>query len=189
MAYRAGFQEAKYNVIITLDADLQDDPTAIPILLKKLQQGYDLVIGWRTRRCEGFGKKIFSRIYNFLNSVLFGTRLHDHDCGLKGFRREVVDQMRLEKQYHRYMPVLAHARGFKITEAPVLQRERHWGKTRYKWTRIFRGFLDFLVVFYTVKLDRKLSPDDQGVIPNGVIEKILEHERREKDENTVLRHL
>jgi len=145
-ALDAGFAAAKGEYIITLDADLQDDPHEIPKLLAKLEEGFDLVSGWKRHRQDPWGKVIGSRIFNYVVRRLTGVRLHDHNCGMKAYRREVVREVRLYGEMHRLATVLAAGRGFRVAEVPVHHRPRAFGRSKYGPSRAVKGVLDLLTV-------------------------------------------
>jgi glycosyltransferase involved in cell wall biosynthesis len=147
-ALSAGFEAAQGDVVVTMDADLQDDPSEIPHLLAKLSEGYDLVSGWKCDRRDPFARRIFSRVYNRVTSLVTGVRLHDMNCGLKIYRAEVLQNVRLYGDMHRFVPVLAHHLGFRTTEIPVNHRPRLNGRSRYGIERYTRGFFDLLTVAY-----------------------------------------
>jgi len=144
----AGFDQAHGETVVTIDGDLQDDPAEIPRLLAKLDEGFDLVSGWKTRRRDPLSRRILSRIFNRVTSAFSGVRLHDMNCGLKAYRAEVVHGLRLYGELHRFIPVLAHYRGFRIAELPVNHRPREHGRSRYGVERYVRGFLDLLTVSF-----------------------------------------
>jgi glycosyltransferase involved in cell wall biosynthesis len=147
-ALQAGFLEARGETIVTIDADLQDDPAEIPKLLAKLDEGFDLVSGWKTRRNDAFLRRLFSRWFNWATAVVSGVRLHDVNCGLKAYRAEVLQGIRLYGELHRFIPVLAAYRGFRIAEIPVNHRPRQHGDSRYGPERYLRGFFDLLSVTF-----------------------------------------
>lgn len=147
-ALDAGFTEAAGDVVVTIDGDLQDDPAEIPRLLAKLDEGYDLVSGWKTERRDPISRRVLSRIFNAVSGRISGVRLHDLNCGLKAYRAEVVDGLRLYGELHRFIPVLAHYRGFRVTEVAVRHRPRAVGRSRYGMERYLRGFLDLLTVTF-----------------------------------------
>ena len=147
-ALQAGFLHARGDVIVTIDADLQDDPAEIPMLLAKLDEGYDLVSGWKSQRRDPFVRRFLSKIFNWLIVLLSGVHLHDVNCGLKAYRAEVVQGMRIYGELHRFIPVLAHFRGFRITEVAVNHRARVHGRSRYGPERYVRAFLDLLTVTF-----------------------------------------
>jgi glycosyltransferase involved in cell wall biosynthesis len=147
-ALRAGFDQAQGDTVVTIDGDLQDDPAEIPRLLAKLDEGFDLVSGWKTRRRDPLSRRILSRIFNRVTGAFSGVHLHDMNCGLKAYRAEVVHGLRLYGELHRFIPVLAHYRGFRIAELPVNHRPREHGRSRYGVERYLRGFLDLLTVSF-----------------------------------------
>jgi dolichol-phosphate mannosyltransferase len=144
----AGFDQARGEIVVTIDGDLQDDPAEIPRLLAKLDEGFDLVSGWKAHRRDPLSRRLLSRIFNFVTSRFSGVRLHDMNCGLKAYRAEVVHGLRLYGELHRFIPVLAHYRGFRIAELPVNHRPREHGRSRYGLERYVRGFLDLLTVSF-----------------------------------------
>jgi glycosyltransferase involved in cell wall biosynthesis len=147
-ALQAGFLEAKGDLVITIDADLQDDPAEIPKLLMKLDEGFDLVSGWKTRRNDPFARRLFSRIFNWSTGVISGVRLHDVNCGLKAYRAEVLQGLRIYGELHRFIPVLASYQGYRVAEIPVNHRARQHGSSRYGPERYIRGFFDLLSVTF-----------------------------------------
>ena len=147
-ALQAGFEEAQGDVIVTIDGDLQDDPSEIPRLLAKLEEGFDLVSGWKTKRRDALTRRIPSKVFNAVTGSLSGLRLHDLNCGLKAYRAEVVGGLRIYGELHRFIPVLAHYRGFRVAELPVNHRPREHGRSRYGMERYVRGFLDLLTVTF-----------------------------------------
>jgi len=147
-ALAAGFGQALGEIVVTIDADLQDDPAEIPRLLVKLDEGFDLVSGWKTRRRDPLRRRVLSRIFNWVTGRMSGLRLHDMNCGLKAYRAEVVRGMPLYGELHRFIPVLAQYRGFRVAELPVNHRPREHGRSRYGVERYIRGFLDLLTVSF-----------------------------------------
>ena len=147
-ALSAGFNVASGEVVITLDADLQDDPAEIPHLVAKIEGGNDLVSGWKQNRKDGFIKNQTSKLFNSVTSAVAGLRLHDYNCGLKAYRSEVTRSVRIYGEMHRYIPALAHLEGFKVTEIPVRHHARRFGRTKYGPARFLNGFLDLLTVFF-----------------------------------------
>jgi glycosyltransferase involved in cell wall biosynthesis len=145
-ALAAGFEQAQGDVVVTIDADLQDDPAEIPRLLAKLDEGFDLVSGWKSRRADPFTRRFLSRVFNRLASAVSGLSLHDVNCGLKAYRAEVVHDLKIYGELHRFLPVLAHERGYRVAELPVNHRPRTHGRSRYGLERYLRGFLDLLTV-------------------------------------------
>jgi glycosyltransferase involved in cell wall biosynthesis len=147
-ALQAGFVEAQGETVVTIDGDLQDDPAEIPQLLAKLDEGFDLVSGWKTRRNDPWTRRLFSRIFNWAIKVVSGVRLHDVNCGLKAYRAEALRGLRLYGELHRFIPVLASYRGFRVAEIPVNHRPRQHGRSRYGPERYVRGFFDLLSVTF-----------------------------------------
>jgi len=145
-ALSAGIQAARGDLLCMMDADLQDDPAEVPAFLEKIAAGFDVVNGWKKERHDPWHKVFPSRIFNRMVSWLTGLRLHDHNCGLKCFRREVAAEIRLYGELHRFIPVLAHARGFKVAELEIRHRPRQFGESKYGVRRFLRGFLDLLTV-------------------------------------------
>ncbi|MCX6158890.1 MAG: glycosyltransferase family 2 protein [Ignavibacteriota bacterium] len=154
-ALAAGFKAAKGNYVITMDADLQDDPNEIPELIKTLQSGYDLVSGWKKVRYDPFIKRNTSKIFNYVTSKLSGVRLHDFNCGLKAYKKDVVKSLKVYGEMHRYLPALAHLSGFKVTEKIVKHHPRKFGKTKFGANRFVNGFLDVITVVFTNKYMKK----------------------------------
>ena len=185
-ALGAGFAQAHGDVIVTLDGDLQDDPAEIPHLLAKLDEGFDLVSGWKTRRRDPLRRRMLSRVFNTVTRWISGVRLHDMNCGLKAYRAEVVRGLRLYGELHRFIPVLAHHRGFRIAELPVNHRPRGHGRSRYGLERYLRGFLDLLTVSFIGRyrhrplhlfggLGLTLSVAGTGILVYLTIDKLLGH--------------
>ena len=145
-ALSAGFAAASGDIVITMDADLQDSPSEIPNLTAKINEGWDLVSGWKKRRHDPWHKTIPSRVFNWIVSSVSRLKLHDHNCGLKAYRADVTKEIRLYGEMHRFATVLAHARGFKVTEVPVEHRKRIHGKSKYGVSRFIKGLLDLLTV-------------------------------------------
>jgi dolichol-phosphate mannosyltransferase len=154
-ALDAGFAEASGDVVVTIDGDLQDDPAEIPRLLAKLDEGFDLVCGWKTERRDPLTRRVPSRVFNGVAGRVSGVRLHDMNCGLKAMRSEVADEIRLYGELHRFIPVLAHDRGFRVAEIPVNHRPREHGRSRYGMERYLRGFLDLLTVSFIGRYRRR----------------------------------
>jgi glycosyltransferase involved in cell wall biosynthesis len=156
-ALTAGFGMARGEIVVTLDADLQDDPGELPKLLAKLDEGYDLVGAWRVHRQDSIAKRWPSKFANATSSRLTGVDLHDINCGFKAYRREVVQELKLYGELHRFIPVLAHWKGFKVTEVPVTHHPRRFGSSKYGARRLGRGYIDFLsVLFLTSYLRRPM---------------------------------
>lgn len=149
-ALNAGFQAAQGDLVMTLDADLQDNPKEIPRFLKEIGNGVDVVSGWKQVRHDPWHKVGPSRVFNALVSKLTGVALHDHNCGFKCYRREIFREVRLYGELHRFIPVLAAARGWKVGEVVVDHRKRAHGVSKYGWWRIPKGFLDLLTVKFLI---------------------------------------
>ena len=154
-ALAAGFRAARYSIIVTMDGDLQDIPEQIPLLLEKLVEGYDLVSGWRYHRRDKLAKRIGSRIYNSVTSLLTGVRLHDINCGLKCYRREVLDEVMVYGERHRYIPVLASYRGFRLGEVKIEHAERVHGESRFGLERVLGGVFSLLTVILMTRYTNK----------------------------------
>jgi len=147
-ALAVGFREASGRAVITMDADLQDDPSEIPRMLAALEEGYDLVSGWKKERKDPLSKRLPSRVFNGVARAVTGLTLHDMNCGLKAYRAEVVKTIRIYGELHRYTPVLAHWAGFRVTEIPVRHHARKFGRTKYGVERFTRGFFDLITVLF-----------------------------------------
>ncbi|MFI5271995.1 MAG: glycosyltransferase family 2 protein [Ktedonobacterales bacterium] len=148
-ALLAGFKQAGGDVVFTMDADLQDDPAEIPAFLAKLNEGYDLVSGWKYPRHDPITKTLPSFVFNrLLVAKTTGVKLHDINCGFKAYRREVLDDIKLYGELHRFIPVLANQRGFRITEIKVHHHKRKYGKSKFGGKRFLRGILDLLMVLF-----------------------------------------
>jgi len=150
-ALQTGFTHATGDVIVTMDADLQDDPAEIINLLKKLDEGFDLVSGWKKKRQDPFIKKISSRFFNFITRVLTGIKIHDFNCGLKAYKKDVVKNIKVYGELHRYIPVLAKWQGYKVSEIIVKHHPRRYGKTKFGISRFFKGFIDLITVLFATR--------------------------------------
>lgn len=147
-ALMAGFESAQGEIIITMDGDLQDNPTEIPRLLAKLREDYDLVSGWKYHRLDPVTKTIPSQVWNLLLRATTGVSLHDFNCGFKAYRREVVRDMQLYGELYRYIPVFAHQKGYRVTEIPVAHRPRLHGNSKFGFKRFGRGLFDLLTILF-----------------------------------------
>ena len=154
-ALSAGFDYARGEMIVTIDGDLQDDPNDLPLLLARFRQGYHVVSGWKRERKDPKRRIIGSRIFNWLVSIVTGVKLHDHNCGFKLYDAEVFREIRLYGGLHRFVPVLAAARGFKVTEVAINHRTRPFGKSRYGFGRIPRGLLDLATVRFLTSFGQR----------------------------------
>lgn len=150
-ALSEGFKQARGERVITMDADLQDDPAEIPNLLKKLDEGFDLVSGWKKKRHDPITKKLPSRLFNFVTSLLSGISIHDFNCGLKAYRKEVLETIHIYGELHRFIPVIAHWQGFRVGEIPVQHHPRRFGKSKFGINRFFHGFLDLITVLFLTR--------------------------------------
>ncbi|HXI88747.1 MAG TPA: glycosyltransferase family 2 protein [Blastocatellia bacterium] len=154
-ALAAGFRAARYDIIATLDGDLQDIPEELPLLLNQLEEGYDLVSGWRYHRRDKLSRRMGSKFYNWVTSLLTGVRLHDINCGFKCYRREVLDEVMVYGERHRYIPVLASYRGFRLGEVKIEHAPREHGSSRYGMERVLGGFFSLLTVILMTRYTNK----------------------------------
>jgi glycosyltransferase involved in cell wall biosynthesis len=154
-ALAAGFRAARYGVVVTMDGDLQDLPEELPLLLDKLGEGFDVVSGWRHSRHDRLTKRIGSRIYNSVTGFLTGVRLHDLNCGFKVINREVLDEVMVYGERHRFLPVLASYRGFLLGEVKIAHAPRKYGKSRYGLERVFGGMFSLLTVILMTRYNNK----------------------------------
>ena len=156
VALSAGFRQTKGNIIITMDADLQDNPRQIPVFLSKLEDGYDVVVGWKRRRHDPVSKVISSRAYNLLARVVTGTKLHDVNCGFRAFRREVIENLNFfYGELFRLIPIIAEKQNFRVAEIAVAHRARKYGKSKYGFERAIKGTLDLLTVTFLTRFTKK----------------------------------
>ena len=146
-----GFKNANGEYIITMDADLQDDPKEIPNLVSKLEEGFDLVSGWKKNRKDPLSKKIPSKFFNFITRLFTGVKIHDFNCGLKIYRQSVIKTLEIYGGRHRYIPALAGYKNFKVTEIIVNHRPRLYGETKYGGSRMFHGFFDLISILFLSK--------------------------------------
>ncbi|MEO7426285.1 MAG: glycosyltransferase family 2 protein [Fibrobacteria bacterium] len=147
-ALSEGFARSRGRFVITMDADLQDNPEEIPGILKMLEDGADLVSGWKKKRFDPLGKTIPSKLFNAITAKVAGVKLHDFNCGLKGYKREVVESLDLYGELHRYIPVLAHWNGFNVSEKIVEHRPRRFGVSKYGWARLNNGMFDLVTLVF-----------------------------------------
>jgi glycosyltransferase involved in cell wall biosynthesis len=150
-ALQVAFKHVTGDAIITMDADLQDDPAEIPNLLRKLEEGYDMVSGWKKKRYDPFIKKYSSRFFNFITRFFSNVKIHDFNCGLKAYRKIVVQNINVYGEMHRYIPVLANWKGFSVSETVVKHHPRRYGKTKFGISRFFKGFVDLITVIFTTR--------------------------------------
>ncbi|GHT24720.1 hypothetical protein FACS189419_09690 [Planctomycetales bacterium] len=154
-ALQAGIDIATGKYLLTLDADLQDDPKEIPGFLKQMEQDYGVISGWKKERHDPWHKVYPSRCFNGMVSRLTGVKLHDHNCGMKCYRREVFEEVSLYGEMHRFIPVLAAARGFKVGEKVIEHRKRQFGHSKYGFARFIKGFLDLLTVWFLTRYGQR----------------------------------
>ena len=154
-ALAEGFKLAEGEYVITMDADLQDDPHEIPNLISKLEEGYDLVTGWKKDRKDPWTKRFPSKIANFVTGLITGVKVHDMNCGLKIYRRAVVKSIDIYGGRHRYIPALAGQKQFRIAEIPVKHHERQYGVTKYGGSRLFHGFFDLITILFLNRYTQK----------------------------------
>jgi glycosyltransferase involved in cell wall biosynthesis len=154
-ALEVGFADAQGEIIFTLDADLQDDPMEIPRFLEKLDEGYDMVIGWKFPRLDPITKTAPSKLFNATLRASTGLNIHENNSGYKAMRRVVAEEMTLYGEMHRFIPAIAHWRGFKVTEIKVKHHPRKFGKTKYGLSRMWRGFFDFTTIYFLNQFTRR----------------------------------
>ena len=154
-ALAVGFRAARGDRLVTMDGDLQDDPAEVPRMLAALDAGADLVCGWKVDRQDSLSRVVASRLFNGLSRFVSGIELHDVNCGLKAFRREVTTSVPLYGELHRFIPLLAAGQGFHVTEQPVAHRPRAFGRSRYGWSRALRGAMDMITVICLTRYNRR----------------------------------
>lgn len=154
-ALQAAFDISQGEYVFTMDADLQDDPKEIPRFLEKLEEGYDIVSGWKENRLDPVDKTLPSKLFNWTTRKISGLELNDFNCGFKVYRREVLDHINLYGELHRYIPVLAFWKGFTVGEIPVEHRAREHGVSKYGFERMFKGLFDLLTIYFTRKYERR----------------------------------
>jgi glycosyltransferase involved in cell wall biosynthesis len=155
-ALSAGFENSKYPIIITIDCDLEEEVEEIPLFLEKIKT-YDLIVGWRYKRKHSITKKMSSWIYNFLIRIFTGLKIHDSNCGFKAFRKEIIQHIDIYGELHRYIPALAYWQGFKVGEIKVEHYQRKFGKSKYGFTRLFKGFMDLITVKFLISYGKAPS--------------------------------
>ncbi len=154
-ALSAGFREIGGEIVVTMDADLQDEPSEIPALIEPIHEGYDVVSGWKQLRRDPLSKTLPSRVFNWATRVASGVRLNDFNCGFKAYRAEAIRNIDLYGELHRYIPVLLDAQGFRVTEVPVSHNRRTHGVSKYGWKRLFKGGLDLVTVLLLTRYLRR----------------------------------
>ena len=147
-ALNEGFRFSKGKYVITMDADLQDDPSEIKNLISKMEEGFDLVSGWKKTRLDPLNKRIPSKVFNFVTRFMTGVKIHDFNCGLKGYKKSVIKSIEVYGGHHRYIPAIVGQKKFKITEIVVNHRSRKFGETKYGGSRIFHGFFDLITILF-----------------------------------------
>jgi glycosyltransferase involved in cell wall biosynthesis len=154
-ALAAGFERARGAVVVTMDADLQDDPAEIPRFLARLDEGFDIVSGWKQDRQDPWDKTLPSRLFNKVVRAVSGVRLNDFNCGFKAYRAEALAHLRLYGELHRFIPVLLFWRGFSVGEIPVRHHARRHGRSKYGLSRLVKGFFDLLTVVLTTRFQQR----------------------------------
>ena len=154
MALRAGFEVATAPVLVMMDADLQDDPADLPRFLEKIDEGFDVVVGWKVKRKDPLNRRLLSRVFNGTVSWLTRVPLHDMNCGFKAYRREVVETVPIYGDLFRFIPAFASAEGFRITEIPIKHHSRQYGSSRYGLERVLRGIFDLVSVLFLIRYAR-----------------------------------
>lgn len=155
VALHVGFQQAVGSIIFTLDADLQDNPNEIPRFLEKINEGFDLVSGWKKKRNDPLTKVVSSRIFNLATSLVTGVKVHDINSGFKAYRREVIESLNFYGELYRFIPVLVVKQNFRVTEVIVEHRARKYGKTKFGLERTLKGFLDLITIFFIVRYAKR----------------------------------
>ena len=154
-ALNEGFKSASGDYVITMDADLQDDPAEIGNLIASLKKGWDLVSGWKKNRLDPLNKRLPSKVFNFVTRLLTGVKIHDFNCGLKAYKKSVIKSIDIYGGRHRYIPALAGQRKFKITEIVVNHRARKFGTTKYGGARLFHGFFDIITILFLNRFNQQ----------------------------------
>ena len=154
-ALSAGFSKTRGDVIITMDSDLQDDPEEIPRFLKKLDEGYDLVVGWKYKRKDPLTKVIASKVFNFFVRIATKINVHDSDCNFRAIKKEVLKNISVYSGLYRYIPSIANSKGYKVGEIKIAHHPRKYGKSKYGFGRIFGGLLDLLTIKFLLSYNRR----------------------------------
>jgi glycosyltransferase involved in cell wall biosynthesis len=154
-AYSAGFDNSRGEIVITMDTDLQDDPAEIPLFLDEIDRGFDLVVGWKFEGKGPFGKSLPSKFFNKVVNTITGIPLHDFNCPFKAYRSEVLREIHVYGELHRYIPVLANARGFTLSEIKIKNLPRKSGESKYGLERYLRGMLDLLTISFITRFARR----------------------------------
>jgi glycosyltransferase involved in cell wall biosynthesis len=154
MALKAGFKLSRAPILVMMDADLQDDPDDLPNFIAKINEGFDVVVGWKVKRKDPLNRRVLSKIFNGTVSWLTKVKLHDMNCGFKAYRREVIETVPIYGDLFRFIPALAYASGFRIAEIPVKHHSRQFGKSRYGLERLLRGMFDLVSVLFLIRYAR-----------------------------------
>ena len=154
-ALNLGFGQACGDIVVTMDADLQDDPKEIKNLLSKIDEGWDVVSGWKKKRNDPISKTLPSKVFNGVIRCMSGLKIHDFNCGLKAYKSKVIKSLHIYGGLHRFIPYLAISNGFTVTEIAVNHRSRSYGRSKYGGSRMFKGFFDFLSVFFVTKYSKR----------------------------------
>lgn len=154
-ALTLGFIKARGDVIVTLDSDLQDKPSEIPKLLKKIDEGWDLVSGWRKNRQDSIHKILSSKIFNSVTRLAWGLKLHDYNCGLKAYTKDLAKSLYLYGGLHRFIPLLSYEQGFKVTEVPVSHDLRKFGKSKYGFSKLWKDLPDMFTMLFLIKFGKR----------------------------------
>ena len=166
-ALTSGFRQANGDLIVTLDADLQDRPEEIEKLIKKQEEGFDLVSGWRKNRKDSLKTRISSQFFNFLMSAFWGVNLHDYNCGLKLYKKDAAKSLNLYGGMHRFIPLLVSERGFNVTEIPVVHEKRKFGKSKYGFSKIFKDVPDMFTILFLTKYAKRPLQDRKSTRLNS----------------------
>jgi glycosyltransferase involved in cell wall biosynthesis len=153
-ALNAGFRHARGDIVFTMDGDLQDDPSEFRNFIDKMDKGYDLVTGWKFHRKDPLGKRIPSKFFNYLIKKMTGVNVHDSNCGFKAYRKEVLEQIDVYGEFHRYLPIIANWRGFRVGEIKVKHHKRTHGRSKYGLERLFKGLMDLMTISFLTKYGR-----------------------------------
>lgn len=154
-AFDAGIKAATGDIIVTIDGDLQNDPADIPLLLAKIDEGYDVVSGWRVKRRDSISKIVFSRVANLLRKILIHDNIHDSGCSLKAYRRECFKDVDLFGEMHRFIPAILQLEGYRVAEVKVSHHPRLHGLSKYNWKRGMKGFVDMLSIWFWRKYSHR----------------------------------
>lgn len=155
MALTAGFRVARAPILVMMDGDLQDDPDDLPRFLEKVREGVDVVVGWKVKRQDPLNRRLLSKLFNGTVSWLTQVKLHDMNCGFKAFRREVIETVPIYGDLFRFIPALASAQGFQISEIPITHHSRPYGRSRYGLERVLRGLFDLVSVLFLIRYSRR----------------------------------